>query len=217
MQDSLISISKASQFLGVSEAALRQWTDEGKIKAFITPGGHRRFSKSELKKFTTSSRKVLGIRDLVVELEDTVKLHREISKKSLNTTLQYNKVAAESQEHLAHLGRLLLNLIIQYVTEPSKREQTAKLARDVGHDHGETLARLGLPLTDAVEAFLVHRDPIINATTHLLRKREAFTGRIVEAIPLVAHIMDEAMVSLVTAHQQHRDKLQNGSKEGAAT
>ena len=214
VQESLVSISEASQILGVSEAALRQWTDEGKIKAFITPGGHRRFSRADLKKFMGSHPKMLGIKDLVAELEDTVQLHREIAKMSLNATSRYKKPSEESQKHLAHLGRQLLSLIIKYVTEPSKREETLELARDVGHNHGETLAKLGLPLTDSVEAFIVHREPIMNAVTHLMKKREAFTGRVVEAIPLVAHVMDKALVSLVAAHQ-HQNGIKKESKGGA--
>lgn len=216
-QESLVSISEASHFLGVSEAALRQWTDEGKIPAFITPGGHRRYSRAELKKFISSHQKVLGIKDLVIELEDTVRLHREIAKTSLDTTSWYNKLSDESKAQLADLGRRLLKLIIRYITEPSKREETIKLATDVGQGFGGTLAKLGLPLTDSVEAFILHRDPIMNATTHLMRKREAVTGRVVEAIPLVARVMDEALVSLVSAHQQYQVSLQGESKGGATS
>jgi excisionase family DNA binding protein len=215
-QQSLVSISEASYILGVSEAALRQWTDEGKIRAFITPGGHRRYSRAELKKFITSHQKVLGIKDLVAELEDTAQLHREIARAHLDTTLWYNKLTQESEEHLAYLGRHLLNLIIRYLTEPSKREETMKLAHDVGHNYGETLAKLGLPLTDSVEAFVLHRGPIMNATTHLMKKREVFSGRVVESIPLVAHVMDEALVSLVAAHQQYRNGIHSDSKGGTS-
>ncbi len=214
-QESLVSISEASHILGVSEAALRQWTDEGKIKAFITPGGHRRYSKADLKKFMGSHQRALGIKDLVVELEDTVQAHREISRTSLNTTLRYKQLSAESQEHFADLSRRFLNLIIRYVAEPSKREETIKLARDTGHSFGETLAKLGLPLTDSVESFILHRDPIMNATTHLMRKKEAVTGRVVDAIPLIAHVMDQALVSLVAAHQQYQNLSQSESKGGA--
>ena len=211
-QESLVSISEASHIVGVSEAALRQWTNEGKIKAFITPGGHRRYSKADLKKFMSSHQKMLGIKDLVVELEDTVQLHREIGKSYLSATSWYNNLGEESQEHLAHLGRHLLNLIIRYITEPSKREETIKLASDVGHDYGETLAKIGLPLTESVEAFILHRQPITNATTHLMKKKEAFAGRVVEAIPLVVRVMDEALVALVAAHQQYRNGIQSESK-----
>jgi len=215
-QEALLNISEASRILGVSEAALRQWTDEGKIKAFVTPGGHRRYSRAHLKKFISSHPRMLGIKDLVSEIEETVELHREIGRESLSRAPWYNKLSQESQEHLANLGRRILSLIIKYITEPSKREETAQLVRDVGHDFGETLAKLGLPLTEAVEAFLMHRDPVMNAATHLMRKKEAFTGRVVEAIPLVAHVMDEALVALVAAHQQYRNGIQSKPQGGVA-
>lgn len=214
VQEPLVSIGEASELLGVSEAALRQWTDEGRIKAFITPGGHRRYSKTELKKFMSSHAKMFGIKDLVVELEDTVHLHREIARTSLSTISWYSNLSEESQGHLAELGRRLLNLTIRYIAEPSKREENTKLIRDVGHNHGEILAKLGLPLTDSIAAFILHRDPIMNTATHLLRKREAVTGRVVEAIPLVTHVIDEALVALVAAHQQYQGSSQSENKGG---
>ena len=76
MEAELVSISEASRILGVSEPALRQWTDEGKIRAFVTPGGHRRYSVTELKRFMSSPQKLLSIKDLVVKLEDTAGMHR---------------------------------------------------------------------------------------------------------------------------------------------
>ena len=213
-QEPLLSISEASHLLGVSEAALRQWTDEGKIKAFITPGGHRRYARAELKKFIGSHQKILGVKDLVIELEETARQHGEIAQASLKKMAWYDRLDEEAQEHLADLGRRMLNLIIKYITEPSHREETIKLVRDVGGDHGKTLARLGLPLTDSVEAFLLHRNPIMNAATHLMRKREAFTGRVVEAIPMVAHVMDEALVALEAAHQHYHNNIQADSTGG---
>ena len=205
IQEPTISISEASRMLGVSEVALRQWTDEGRVKAFVTPGGHRRYSKVELKKFMSSQQKILGIKDLVTKLEDSAPLHREIGKTFFHSSSWYTEA---SQEHFASLGRRLLNLIIKCITEPSKREETLKAVRDVGFSFGETTAKLGLPLTDSVHAFIQHRDPIVNVTTDLLKKREGFNRRIVEAIPLVDHVMDEALVSLVAAHQRHKNSPQ---------
>ncbi len=200
----LISIHEASQMLGVSEVALRQWTDEGKIKAFITPGGHRRYSRAELKKLVSTQSKALGIKDLVLKLEDSFEEHREISRGAVEHDLQ---ISGESHEQLARQGRLLLNLIIKYITEPSRRNETIEEVRAVGREHGVMLADLGLPLSHSVEAFLVHRDPIISAATQMIKKKEGFTGRVVEAIPLCTHVMDEALVSLVAAHQQQYKKF----------
>ncbi|MBI2852402.1 MAG: helix-turn-helix domain-containing protein [Chloroflexi bacterium] len=212
--ETLLSIREASQILGVSEVTLRQWTDEGKIKAFITPGGHRRYSRTELRKLLSSQTKMHGIKDLVSELEGSVDVHREISRKAIEHTSWYGQLTPESQEQLGQLGRGILNLIIRYINDPSRREATIELTRGVGHDLGKMLAELGLPLTTSVEAFILHRDPIINAATQLMKKREGFTGRVVEAIPMVAHIMDEALVSLVAAHQQNRKEINGDSKGG---
>jgi len=211
-QEVFLNISEASQILGVSEAALRQWTDEGKIKAFVTPGGHRRYSRVDLKKFMTAHSKMLGVKDLVSEIEETVELHREIARKSLSSAPWYNKLSQESQDHFADLGRRLLNLIVKYITEPSKREETLLLAKQVGRDMGGTLATHGLPLVDSVEAFLMHQEPIVDASTNLLKRRDAFTGRVVDAISLAINVIDETLVSLVATHQQYRNGM-NSSKE----
>ena len=211
-QEAFLNISEASRILGVSEAALRQWTDEGKIKAFVTPGGHRRYSRVDLKKLMSAHPRMLGVKDVVSEIEETVELHREIARKSLSSAPWYNKLSQESQGHFADLGRRLLSLIVKYITEPSKREETIRLAKQVGNDMGEILAIHGLPLADSVEAFLMHREPVVNASTSLLKKREAFTGRVVEAIPLAIHVIDETLVSLVATHQEYRNGM-NSSKE----
>jgi len=203
-QQSLVSISEASRILGVSESTLRQWTDEGKIKAFITPGGHRRYSKTDLRRFAGLGGKVHGVKDLVTELEDAASLQREIAHASFALIPSYSKLGPEAHQSMARCGRQLLNVVIRYITEPSRRDDTINLARDAGRDFGVELASLGMPLTDALEAFLMHRTPFVNAITNLMRKREMLNERAVEAIPLVTRVMDEALVSLVAAYQDGR-------------
>lgn len=47
------SISRAARYLGVSEATLRRWHEDGSFKAtFRSPGGHRYYSLSDLEKNT---------------------------------------------------------------------------------------------------------------------------------------------------------------------
>ncbi|MBI4285574.1 MAG: helix-turn-helix domain-containing protein [Chloroflexi bacterium] len=208
-EEPLLSIGDASQVLGVSEATLRQWTDERKIKAFVTPGRHRRYSRADLKKFMNTQRRTIGIKDLVVELEDTIALHQEVDRNLLNGASWFPKLNEPAKAHLGDLGRRLLNLVVRYVAEPTKSEGTIELVRDVGVSFGETFARLGIPLDDSVSAFLLHRQPLLKATGRMLVKREAFTERVVEAIPLVAHVVDEALVTLVEAHQAYHKKQAN--------
>lgn len=192
--------------LGVSEATLRRWTDEGKIRAFITPGGHRRYNKAELRGFIGKQQQVHGIKDLVAKIEDVSSLQRELAHTHFSTTSWYNKLDSESQRHLAESGKQLLRLVIRYITEPLKRTEIEELARNVGSDFGEQVSKLGLSLTESVEAFTLHRNPVVNAATDLMKRREALNERAVEALPLVTHIMDETLIALAAAYQQHRER-----------
>jgi excisionase family DNA binding protein len=49
--DDLLSVGDAARLLGVSKSTVRRWEKLQKIKSVRTPGGHRRFSASELKSF----------------------------------------------------------------------------------------------------------------------------------------------------------------------
>lgn len=205
----LLSIRAASQSLGVSEATLRQWTDEGKIKAFVTPGGHRRYGRAELKKFMDSHSKMLGLRDLVAEIEGAPGTHPELFRAAM--TRWYDKMNLESRERLSLLGRRMMAVVVDYISEPGRREEILRDARECGRVFGELLSSLGLTLTDSVEAFMSHRDPLISAATHMMSRKEALSGRVVEAIPMVGSVMDEALVSLVYSYQ-----MLNGAKKGDA-
>jgi excisionase family DNA binding protein len=46
--------SQAANYLGVSLATVRRWTDAGHISCYRTPGGQRRFSRDQLENFVTS-------------------------------------------------------------------------------------------------------------------------------------------------------------------
>jgi excisionase family DNA binding protein len=202
-QSDLISISEASQILGVNEATLRQWTDEGKLAAFVTPGGHRRYSRSDLKKFTKPCHKTIGMKDLVTGIEDTTNMHREIARSFLDKSTQSARPDEEHQKKLAGLGRRLLALTARYVSEPARQEETLTEAQEVGDSFGRLLAELGLPLTSAVSAFLMHREPIMQAASHLMAKREAQGSRIMEAIPLTNRFIDATLISMIAAYQRY--------------
>jgi excisionase family DNA binding protein len=52
----LINIAQAAEYLGVSAASLRAWSDRGLLRVYRTPGGQRRFSVDDLENFKRSMR-----------------------------------------------------------------------------------------------------------------------------------------------------------------
>lgn len=196
----LVSISRASEVLGVSEATLRMWTDAGKIKAFITPGGHRRYSLEEIQHFISSRRRALGIRGLAKELAQTNIAHREIARSSPGAGW-YRNLTQEQNQKLLELGRGLLDLVVRHLTVPAKREETLELARDNGREHGIMLAQMGLSLTDAVDTFIHHRGHIMHFIAELMSKNTVQSKRVTEALPLVNQLIDEALLAMIKSHQ----------------
>ena len=43
-----VSLTEACRLLGVSPSTVRRWADTGMVRTFVTPGGHRRFSRAGL-------------------------------------------------------------------------------------------------------------------------------------------------------------------------
>jgi excisionase family DNA binding protein len=52
----LINVGKAAAYLGVSAASLRKWSDGGQVTFYRTPGGQRRYSRTDLEEFVRSMR-----------------------------------------------------------------------------------------------------------------------------------------------------------------
>jgi excisionase family DNA binding protein len=54
-QPEWLTLGKAARYLGVAQSTLRKWCDARRLPAFTTPGGHRRFRKSDLDAFVDLS------------------------------------------------------------------------------------------------------------------------------------------------------------------
>src|SRR6266545_6326029 len=50
-----LTLGQAARFLGGAQSTIRKWSDQGRVPAFYTPGGHRRYRRGDLDKFLESS------------------------------------------------------------------------------------------------------------------------------------------------------------------
>jgi excisionase family DNA binding protein len=50
-----LTLGQAARFLGVAQSTIRKWSDQGRVPAFYTPGGHRRYRRSDLERFLERS------------------------------------------------------------------------------------------------------------------------------------------------------------------
>ena len=59
-QDEWLTLGQAAKYLGVAQSTMRKWSDSGRVSAFYTPGGHRRYRRSELDQFLDRSGRATG-------------------------------------------------------------------------------------------------------------------------------------------------------------
>jgi excisionase family DNA binding protein len=50
-----LTLGQAAKYLGVAQSTIRKWSDLGRLPAFYTPGGHRRYRRSDLDAFLERS------------------------------------------------------------------------------------------------------------------------------------------------------------------
>ena len=50
-----LTLGQAAKYLGVAQSPIRKWSDDGKLPAFYTPGGHRRYRRRDLDAFLERS------------------------------------------------------------------------------------------------------------------------------------------------------------------
>src|SRR3954463_12494970 len=78
-----LTLGQAAKYLGVAQSTIRKWSDQGRVPAFYTPGGHRRYRRADLDKFLESPgpgpREQAGPAVLVVDDDDRMREYMRAS------------------------------------------------------------------------------------------------------------------------------------------
>jgi len=113
-----LTLGQAAKFLGVAQSTIRKWSDLGRVPAFYTPGGHRRYRRTDLDAFLERSgpgKPARGPMVLVVDDDDQV---REVVRINLEIEGYAVREASNAEEGLAALEADAPDLILLDVMMP---------------------------------------------------------------------------------------------------
>jgi excisionase family DNA binding protein len=113
-----LTLGQAAKFLGVAQSTIRKWSDQGRVPAFYTPGGHRRYRRRDLELFLDRSGpggKTGG--PLVLVVDDDARL-REFMRVNLEMEGYSVREAANAEEGLSALEEQSPDLILLDVMMP---------------------------------------------------------------------------------------------------
>ena len=176
-----LTLGQAATYLGVAQSTVRKWSDGGRLAAFYTPGGHRRFRRGDLAAFLGGSRapSTQGT-PLVLVVDDDDRL-REFIRVNLEMDGYAVREASNAAEGLAALEEEPPALILLDVMMPGMSGW--EMLQRVQEQHGVGTipvimfsGQVDVPADQAAErgaqAFLgkpVDPQQLIEATKRLIR------------------------------------------------
>jgi excisionase family DNA binding protein len=186
-----LTLSEAADELGVHPSTLRRWTDEGRVPARRTPGGHRRYAKADIDGYaaTTSEHPAEGS-----EPHHAVDLHYDWG----------NRFAEEEIAEMRHLGQRLLGLMIQYISLPEGGRRFLQEGRAIGRRYGAESATTGMALLALMEAFIFFRSYFTNMTVqqpNFPRSRDP--EEMVRLFRRIDRYMNEVLLGTVEGYTEH--------------
>ena len=197
-----LSLQEASQILGVHPSTLRQWADSGKIPIVRTPGGHRRFAESSVRGLLEPEPlQPSGVQLLVQSALGRTRL--EVGGGKLSEQGWYQRFNETDRAEQRELGRRLLSLVIQYLTQPADRQEILEEARAIGRSCGERSLSSKLTLTEAVRAFLYFQDFLRDG---VIQMSETVGQRgnidLISTYQQIKVLIDEVMLAMLEVYEE---------------
>ena len=113
-----LTLGQAAKFLGVAQSTIRKWSDQGRVPAFYTPGGHRRYRRRDLELFLDRSGpggRATGPLVLVVDDDDRL---REFVHAHLELEGYRVREAGSAEQALATIDDEAPDLVLLDVVMP---------------------------------------------------------------------------------------------------
>ena len=113
-----MTLGQAATFLGVAQSTIRKWSDLGRVPAFYTPGGHRRYRRRDLEAFLDRSGPGGGAaRPLVLVVDDDDRI-REYVRVNLDMEGYVVREAASADEAMEAIEDKAPDLVLLDVVMP---------------------------------------------------------------------------------------------------
>lgn len=198
---SWLSIGTARDLLQISDTTLRQWADTGLVRTYRTPGGHRRFSKDDIKSLVRNRDDSKGNRTAATEHELLQGIRRRLSKVKENDSLWHTSFSGSDQERMRELGRSLIS-VCSGVPSRQKTAQIAASVRAIGLEQGAEAASQGVPLVESLQAFTFFRTALLEAFKESLPRQQASAARLARVWRQVIRLTDESLFGLVRGYER---------------
>lgn len=205
-----LTIHDASAMVGVSPATLRRWCNAGDIRAFTTPGGHRRFARSAILGLLPPAN---GGRPSMASLgestESIIRVYRRGVCRSAAWPPSIEALANGARQPFRACGQAMVTALVDYLDDPrsaagaEQREATDALgaAESAATRYGQLAACNRVPLRDTVELFLRFRAPLLHELGAVARRRALDAMDATALLEAATNAIDRLLPALIAGHE----------------
>ncbi len=190
-----MALGHAARLLGVDESTLRRWADAGQIRAFRTPGGHRRFAEADVQAILSGQGFKPQPRSDDLGALAVARIRRQLNRQPAHDASWHTGAGEEERERMRVLGRRLVNFVSDYLSGRSRRGGRAE-ARDIGQEYGRELARAGVSLRQTLEAFTFFRRSLDQTTRQVAQKTGLSPTETLAHCERVMTLADEVLLGI---------------------
>ena len=161
-----LSLGQASQFLHVNEATLRHWADNGVLRVYRTPGGHRRFLHEDVLNLTRQSGQTSTL-ESKDKLADSAlrRIRKKLGNEDVTRQSWYQSVEGEGRDRMRLFGRHLLSVLLQESAPRRRRQEALAESLILGREYGSEMTDRGVTLKNTVEALIFFRNIVIETVS----------------------------------------------------
>lgn len=195
-----LSIHDASRLLGVHIGTVREWADAGVLPSYRTPGGHRRFSASDLATFLRQ-RKTQSehspVQQMIGAMREEIHAHPPARASWFQSGIALNDAHRQQQRAI---GQRLLACVVAFVEDAHARETLLDEGRRIAREYGALLATNGMSAGNAARATIYFRGLILKTVldVHLgARTGDEEDARLFQR---VSAFLDEILLALLDAY-----------------
>ena len=193
-----LTLSDASKRLNVHPATLRQWSDEGKVRTFRTPGGHRRFSRVDIERMLqVTPLRGAGLSSYVVS--EVLQRTRQELPAAMEQPWA-SGIEEPDRVRRREDGRQLLKLASQMIVPATPTAEQRAQAQRIGGHYGEMMARAGHNLPDAVMAFMFFRDSLLETVFSLPETTGLDRDATLAIVRRINDLLKDVLRAMMDAH-----------------
>ena len=194
--------------MGVNESTLRSWADGGVVRAFRTPGGHRRFLREDLQAAMQRASESTSGRVMpsqTITSVTTRRIRRLLHGDRGESFPWYEAMDDASRGRLRLFGRRLMDVTESLMERKRPSPQALDEVRVIGEEYGEALTQRGLSLRELMEAFVFFRTPLTESVRSMARRGSSDADTLAQAWQQVETVADVLMIAMVNAYERIRD------------